>query len=113
MTPYRGPNSSRINRDRRADSFARFVIGEAERRRRLGGGLCLQAGESPATSHLPDCPNATDGNGELVNSYRPWGCTCEDKPIGQCSHCSAFYYDEGEQKMHEGAECIGGNERFR
>jgi len=55
---------SRINRDKREDSFARAVIAEAERRRRqheadveaarrkLGGVPCIQAGESPATVYL-------------------------------------------------------------
>lgn len=36
----------------------------------------------------------------------------DDPPIGECSFCGAAFYDEGEMRPHEAAECVGGDDRF-
>lgn len=36
----------------------------------------------------------------------------DEQPLGSCAFCGAAFYDAGEQKYHEAAECIGGDERY-
>lgn len=36
----------------------------------------------------------------------------DDPPLGECSFCGDRFWDEGEMRLHEVADCVGGDDRF-